>query len=72
MTSQRVNRESVRPGAIAAALTLLAAACVYLLRLDRVAGLVVDDAWYVLLGRALAQGDGYRLISSAAIPGSRS
>jgi len=41
---------------------------VYLLRLDRIAGLIVDDAWYVLLGKALAQGNGFRLISSAASP----
>jgi len=39
---------------------------VYLLRLDRVAGLMVDDAWYVLLAKALAEGHGFRLISSAA------
>jgi hypothetical protein len=37
---------------------------VYGLRLDRVAGLYVDDAWYVLLGQAIASGQGYRLISA--------
>ena len=57
-----------RAAAIAATAGLLLAVCVYVLRLDRVVGLVVDDAWYVLLGQALARGDGYRLISSAATP----
>lgn len=42
-----------------------AVAVVYGLRLDRVAGLIVDDAWYILLAKALAHGDGYKLISSA-------
>jgi hypothetical protein len=40
------------------------AAAIYLLRLDRVAGLVVDDAWYILLARSIAQGTGYGLINS--------
>ena len=43
-------------------------AAVYALRLDDAAGLIVDDAWYILLAKALAGGDGYRLISSATIP----
>ena len=38
---------------------------IYILRLDRVAGLMVDDAWYIVLAQSLARGDGYRLISSA-------
>jgi hypothetical protein len=41
---------------------------VYVLRLDRVVGLIVDDAWYALLGRAIARGDGYRLVN-APVPG---
>jgi hypothetical protein len=41
-----------------------AALAVYVLRLDHAAGLVVDDAWYIVLAKAIAQGDGYRLISS--------
>ena len=48
-----------------AAVVVLVAAVLYLLRLDRVAGLVVDDAWYILLGQALSQGQGFRLTSSA-------
>jgi hypothetical protein len=56
----------LRAGLLALAAAMGVAACVYMLRLDRVAGLVVDDAWYVLLGRALARGDGFRLVSSAA------
>lgn len=42
-----------------------AAAAIYGLRLDRAAGLIVDDAWYILLAKALAQGDGFKLVSSA-------
>lgn len=37
---------------------------VYLLRLDRIVGLFVDDAWYVLLAKSLATGQGYQLINS--------
>lgn len=37
---------------------------VYLLRLDDVIGMYVDDAWYVLLGKALATGQGYTMINS--------
>jgi hypothetical protein len=49
---------------------VVAAACaaVYISRLDHVVGLVVDDAWYVVLAKALHSGAGYRLISSAADP----
>lgn len=38
---------------------------VYMLRLDDVAGLIGDDAWYLVLARALAEGAGPRAISSA-------
>ena len=41
---------------------------IYLLRLDHVAGLYKDDAYYMVLAKAVSQGDGYRLISSAASP----
>lgn len=41
-----------------------AAIAVYVLRLDSVVGLTIDDAWYVLLARALAQGQGYSIINS--------
>lgn len=37
---------------------------IYLLRLDRVVGLFVDDAWYALLAKSLATGQGYQLINS--------
>ena len=33
----------------------------YLPRIDDVCGLFSDDAWYVLLARALATGEGYTL-----------
>ena len=41
---------------------------IYGLRLDDVAGLYIDDAYYVVLAQALAQGQGYALISSATTP----
>lgn len=50
-----------------AALIALAYACcfgVYLLRLDPAVGLFVDDAWYVLLAKALASGQGFNVINS--------
>ncbi len=37
---------------------------VYLPRIDAAAGLIVDDAWYILLARALAEGQGYHLANS--------
>lgn len=37
---------------------------IYLLRLDDVVGMVQDDAWYVLLAKALATGEGYTMINS--------
>ena len=47
---------------------LIGVAVIYVLRLDRIVGLMGDDGWYTLLGKALAEGQGYRLISSAAAP----
>ena len=49
-------------GAIALILAVLA---VYLLRVDHVAGIIGDDAWYVVLAKGIAEGSGPRLISSA-------
>ena len=37
---------------------------IYLVRFDQVVGLQLDDAWYVLLAKALATGQGYTLINS--------
>ena len=37
---------------------------IYLLRLNTAAGLMVDDGWYILLAKSLADGTGYRMISS--------
>jgi hypothetical protein len=53
-------------GAVAFAISLT----IYLLRLDKVVGLIVDDAWYVLLAKALATGHGYTIINSPS-PGIR-
>ncbi|HEX6163271.1 MAG TPA: hypothetical protein VFZ31_07895 [Vicinamibacterales bacterium] len=43
----------------------MAVIAIYALRLDHAVGLIVDDAWYVVLAKALAEGQGFRLISSA-------
>lgn len=47
---------------VAGALLLFIAT--YLWRLDRVIGMFSDDAWYVLLAKSLATGQGYSLINS--------
>ncbi len=51
----------------AAVMTAIVVA-IYLLRLDGYAGLMVDDAWYMVLGKSLASGEGFRLVSSSATP----
>lgn len=53
---------------IVAAIAAAPLVAVYVLRLDRAAGLYVDDAWYIVLAKAVWQGDGFRLISSATTP----
>lgn len=55
-----------RPLGVAALVAGVSA--IYVLRLDAAAGLFVDDAWYIVLAKSLAQGDGFRLISSATTP----
>jgi hypothetical protein len=45
-------------------IVVLVLAPIYLLRIDHVVGMVVDDAWYVLLAKALADGRGYELINA--------
>jgi hypothetical protein len=50
----------------AAAAVVAGVVAIYALRLDHAAGLLVDDAWYIVLAKALSQGQGFRLISSAA------
>lgn len=37
---------------------------VYLLRLDRTIGMMIDDAWYVLLAQSIASGQGYTVVNS--------
>lgn len=56
----------VPTAALAATATVVVAT--YALRLDHAVGLIVDDAWYVVLAKALAEGQGFRLISSAIAP----
>lgn len=57
------NRPSILKAA-GAATAVIAVVTIYALRLDRIVGLFVDDAWYVLLAKALATGQGYQLINS--------
>jgi hypothetical protein len=45
-------------------LVLIVALPIYVLRLDRVVGMVIDDAWYVMLAKALAEGRGYWLVNA--------
>lgn len=44
---------------------VLAVVAIYVLRVDHVAGIIGDDAWYVVLAKSIADGTGPRLISSA-------
>ena len=53
-----------RHGAVPALIVGLVALPIYVMRLDRVVGMVVDDAWYVLLAKGLAEGRGYQLINA--------
>ena len=45
-------------------LVLIVALPIYVLRLDQVVGMVIDDAWYVMLAKALAEGRGYWLVNA--------
>ncbi len=45
---------------------LLVVGVVYLARIDHVAGLYVDDAWYLVLAKAIASGEGFRLVNAPA------
>ena len=59
------RRLGERARSIAAALVvLLVPLPVYIMRLDHTVGGMVDDAWYIMLAKALAQGDGYWLVNS--------
>ncbi len=59
-TAQSKRRYLILAGIGAFAISL----CIYLLRTDGTVGQVLDDAWYVLLAKALATGQGYTLINS--------
>ncbi len=52
------------PAIMSGAGALLLFILTYILSVDRVVGMFVDDAWYVLLAKALATGQGYTLINS--------
>jgi hypothetical protein len=55
-----------RASVVAAAATAGFVIAIYALRLDHAIGLIVDDAWYVVLAKGLSEGRGFRLVSSAA------
>jgi hypothetical protein len=55
-----------KPFVLSATAIVLAILAIYVLRLDSVVGMMVDDAWYIVLAKALSNGDGFRLISSAS------
>jgi hypothetical protein len=61
---QPAESNITRGVAIAGLIGLLLALLIYCLRLDSVVGMMVDDAWYVLLAKSLATGQGYSLINS--------
>ena len=54
--------------ALAVTAIIAAVLALYVLRLDHAAGLYVDDAWFIVLAKALAQQEGFALISSATGP----
>jgi hypothetical protein len=51
--------------AIGVVALVVAVVAIYVLRVDHVAGIIGDDAWYVVLAKSIAEGTGPRLISSA-------
>ncbi len=66
-----VQPETLEPGrwrrvalAVASLLCFGGALAIYVLRLDRTVGMFVDDAWYVLLAKAIASGHGFTMINS--------
>lgn len=63
---EQLIRYATQGGAAAGCLII---AAVYLLRTDRVIGLFKDDAWYLLLGKAIADGEGFRLVNYPVPPG---
>lgn len=67
-TAQAAPHSQRRSAAIIIAAVSLLFAAIYGLRFNEAAGLVGDDAWYALLAKALATGQGFSLISSP-LPG---
>lgn len=67
-TAQVAPHSQRRSAAIIIPVVSLLFAAIYGLRFNEAAGLVGDDAWYVVLARALATGQGFSLISSP-LPG---
>lgn len=71
LPKQQLNNEDHEPNLnstnqlkLLAGISLTAGLVIYLLRMDRVVGLFVDDGWYILLAKSLATGQGYTLINS--------
>lgn len=64
----RESAPAVDRSVVAFAAGLLVVAVAYVVSLDEVVGLFLDDGWYVVLARALATGNGFTLIN-APVPG---
>ncbi len=60
-TTRHGTLASERRAALAFAAGLLVLGALYVAAIDEVAGLYVDDAWYLVLARALATGRGFTL-----------
>src|SRR5262249_21285280 len=60
-TSEPRTPQWVKLASVAIFILLL---LIYILRIDQVVGLAIDDGWYVLLAKALATGQGYTLVNS--------
>lgn len=51
----------LKPAAVISVVLFIA---IYWMRLDKVFGMMLDDAWYLVLAKSLATGQGYTLINS--------
>src|SRR5579871_6730554 len=67
-TNETSGASELRGNRVALALLLLLCLLIYLPGLTRPAGFYHDDAIYMLTGRALAHGEGYRIVSLPGAP----
>jgi hypothetical protein len=64
MEKEASEQAESRTWKLAGATGLAVSLFIYVLRLDRVVGLTIDDAWYVLLAKSLATGQGFTVANS--------